>query len=62
MHPFYCLKPTVASKSKKNDSKFSPKTKTMTKPIQNVFTYSSLKGGQDRPENRTETYSINVVM
>ena len=34
-------KPTEASKSQKNDSKFSTKTKTMTIPIQNLFRYSS---------------------
>ena len=32
-----------ASKSQKNDSKFSTKTKAMTIPIQNLFRYSSLK-------------------
>ena len=30
MHPFLLTKPTEASKSQKNDSKFSTKTKTMT--------------------------------
>ena len=35
---FYC-----PSKSKKNDSKFSPKAKTKTKQVQNLFRYSSLK-------------------
>ena len=40
LHPFLLPKPTEASKSKKNYSKFSPKTKT--KPVQNLFKYSSL--------------------
>ena len=35
--------PTEASKSKKNDSIFSSKTKTMNKPVQNLFRYSSVK-------------------
>ena len=43
MHPFLLAKLTEASKSKKNDSKFSPKTKIMTKPVQNLFRYSSFK-------------------
>ena len=30
-------KPTEASKTKKNDSKFSPNTKTMTMPVQIIF-------------------------
>ena len=35
-------KQTEASKSQKNDSKFSTKTKTMTMPFQNFFRYFSL--------------------
>ena len=41
MHPFLLTKPTETSKSQKNDSEFSTKTKTM--PFQNLFEYSSLK-------------------
>ena len=44
MHPFLLTKQTEASKSQKNDSKFSTKTKTMTMPLQNLFRYSSFKG------------------
>ena len=36
-------KQTEASKSQKNDSKFSIKTKTMTFPFQTLFKYLSLK-------------------
>ena len=43
LHPFLLPKQTEASKSKKNDSKFSPKTKTKTKQVQILFRYSSLK-------------------
>ena len=31
---------TEASKSKKNDSKFSPKSKIITKPVQNLFSWN----------------------
>ena len=41
LHPFLLPKLTEASQSKKNDSKFSPRTKT--KPVQNLFRYSILK-------------------
>ena len=36
MHPFLLTKPTEASKSQKNDSKFSTKTKTKTMTFQNL--------------------------
>ena len=41
MHPFLLPKLTESSKSKKNYSKFSLKTKT--KPVQNLFRHSALK-------------------
>ena len=43
MHQFLLPEPTEASKSKKNDSKFSHKNKTKTKAVQTLFKYSSLK-------------------
>ena len=43
MHPFVLTKPTEARKLQKNDSKFSTNSKTMTKTVQNIFRYSSLK-------------------
>ena len=43
MHPFLLTKLTEASKSQKNDSKFSTKNKTMTMPLQNLFRYISFK-------------------
>ena len=39
----FITKLTEASKSQKIDSKFSTKTKTTTKTVQNILRYSSLK-------------------